>query len=1482
MASNHRIGSWTPLGANHAAGASLDPWIIGDASGVGTPAGAGAARGAAVPAAGITAGADTENPDLYTVGRSSVSRQVDDVPDEAEHAFQVSNMAAVAAAPQAASSNAASAGAAAVPDADRASLAPEGTTFELMQARGPQASHGATPIEDAAWGGEKASVSRGDARASVDAAADAGGSASVDAGADQAGAESAVTAALPVDDRFASQFYLLNTAAGQRDLHLFASPAGTAVWDEFTGTGVRVGIIDDGIDYFHPDLDGNYDATLETVSGFHPAATDAHGTAVAGIIASELNGVGTVGISYDASITMMAAISAAPNITLEDSFLNAVNFDVVNNSWGYTFPWFDQFFNPVLAADNAAFEAISLSGRGGLGTVFVKSAGNGRTLSDTADNANFSSLNASHATVTVAAVNRDGFVSSYSTEGASLLVSAFGTPLAGQVVTTDRVGAAGYDPGNYTSSFNGTSAAAPMVTGVVALVLDANPTLGYRDVSEILALTARHTGSAIGAGPAGSEAYTWEWNGATHWNGQGMHFSEDYGFGLVDALAAVRLAESWTQQNTRANLVVQPHISSSLAGPLAIPDNNVLGVTVTFSMAPGVRIEQMRLDLGMSHTWTGDLVMTLTSPSGTVSQLLDRNGAGADVPNFGVFDVTLTSNMFRGEDSGGTWTLYLSDRFASDTGTLSAASLVAIGSNSTDDIYVMTEEASDYAIPSAITDTDGGTDTLNASAVFSASLIDLGGGVSVIDGRSITLANIENAIGGDGDDTMFGGAGANVFNGFRGNDLLVGNAGNDVLSGEAGNDSLVGGPGDDLLLGGPGTNAAYFNDAVNVDLLLGTAVSAGDGNDTLFGIQAIGGSEGNDTLSAAGVATRVELFGNGGADFVVGGDGNDLLTGGDGDDTLDGGAGKDFLLGNDGNDWLLAGFDDGTGDLFDGGIGIDTYVIAGTAVDIGFAFNINLATGSDNFSNAYFDIENIVGGLANDTLTGDGGANSLSGGAGDDQLFGAGGNDTLLGGASNDTLDGGTGADSMVGGLGNDSYFVDDALDIVFESWSEPGIDTAYSTLAFYQIPSYVENLTLLGGAANLNGKGNWMANVLVGNDGNNLLEGANSIDTLIGGLGNDTLDGGAGADSMVGGLGDDVYVVTTVTDLIVELPGEGIDTVRSLVTAGYYTLPANVENLFTFLTTGNLGGVGNALDNVMVGSGSNDDFQGLDGNDSLLGATGNDTLSGGNGNDTLGGGGGDDSLIGGAGDDSMNGGGGNDTLTGGAGNDTMNGGVGDDTYMNVVAGDVVSEGFNQGYDRIYANGSTTLGANVEYLELLTGPNGTGNNLDNTIVGNATNNTLSGLDGADTLVGKAGNDSLLAGVDAAQDRFVFDTALNALTNVDTLFESDFPEDQILLDNSIFTALLSTGGTSTGTLGAGFYFEGTGLTGGGAADAIGIWYDLTTGSLYYNPTAGIGGDSTKFAIVDGASALLDSVDFTLFATPLSAGLAITPDGGYTVV
>lgn len=768
-----------------------------------------------------------------------------------------------------------------------------------------------------------------------------------------------------------------------------------------------------------------------------------------------------------------------------------------------------------------------------------------------------------------------------------------------------------------------------------------------------------------------------------------------------------------------------------------------------------------------------------------------------------------------------------------------------------------------------VLDGGDGIDTLDTTSFgggFAYSL-DMNTGLTNYAGELFT--NFENLIMGSTVDTVVGTAGDNNIRTLEGNDSVTAGSGDDFVDGGDGNDSLVGGDGNDTLEGNTGADTmegGAGNDVFHVDDV-GDAVTDASGTDTVISSITYALGAGLENLTLVGSATDGTgngldnvIQGNGTANGLYGLAGNDTLLGGGGMDWLDGGSGADSMEGGDGSDVYVV---DNVGDVV---VEVDT-AAGGTSDTVHATISYTLGTGLEFLG--LFGGTIAIDGTGNEKdniIVGNDGSNVLSGLEGNDSLEGAAGDDTLLGGNGNDTLDGEAGADLMSGNDGDDTYYVDDTGDVVLEEYFETGNDTVFSTLGFYQLTNYVENLTLLAGA--VNGKGNNLANVLTGNDGDNLLEGANSIDTLYGGLGNDTLDGGAGADSMEGGLGDDTYVITTSTDVVVELPGQGIDTVRSLSTA-FYTLPDNVENYFTFLTTGTLGGVGNALDNFMGGSGANDNFSGLDGNDTLNGGPGNDTMIGGNGNDSLGGGAGNDSLVGGAGNDLINGGGDNDTLAGGSGNDTMNGGAGDDDYQGVAVGDIISEGANQGYDRVFANGNTTLGNNFEYLELLTGSSGTGNVLDNTLVGNTANNTLSGLAGADTLQGKAGNDALYAGVDADADRFLFDTALDAATNVDTLYESDFPEDQIWLANDVFSALLSTGGTNTGTLGAGFYFEGSGINGNGASDAIGIWYDLATGSLYYNPTAGTAGDSTLFAIIDGASAAVDAADFTLWSGSLAA-------------
>jgi Ca2+-binding RTX toxin-like protein len=235
-------------------------------------------------------------------------------------------------------------------------------------------------------------------------------------------------------------------------------------------------------------------------------------------------------------------------------------------------------------------------------------------------------------------------------------------------------------------------------------------------------------------------------------------------------------------------------------------------------------------------------------------------------------------------------------------------------------------------------------------------------------------------------------------------------------------------------------------------------------------------------------------------------------------------------------------------------------------------------------------------------------------------LNGADGNDTLIGGAWDDTLIGGNGADSMAGGTKNDSYVVDNAGDVVTEAPGE-GIDTVASSIS-YTLSANVEKLTL-SGTASINGTGNDLDNEITGNTGANQLSGGNGHDlltglsgndTLIGGAGNDTLDGGLDQDSMAGGTGDDTYVVERLSDVVTEVAGEGIDTIKTWVSLA---LPDNVENLW-LVDTNAVTGTGNALDNVITGEGGNNVLSGGDGNDTLDGLLGEDTLVGGAGSDSF------------------------------------------------------------------------------------------------------------------------------------------------------------------------------------------------------------------------------------------------------------------------
>jgi Ca2+-binding RTX toxin-like protein len=324
-------------------------------------------------------------------------------------------------------------------------------------------------------------------------------------------------------------------------------------------------------------------------------------------------------------------------------------------------------------------------------------------------------------------------------------------------------------------------------------------------------------------------------------------------------------------------------------------------------------------------------------------------------------------------------------------------------------------------------------------------------------------------------------------------------------------------------------------------------------------------------------------------------------------------------------------------------------------------------------------------------------------------------------------------------------------------------------------------------------GNGN---DLIFGGLGDDQLNGENNNDVLVGGEGNDILIGGAGSNELYGGIGDDQFVVSSAADSIVEIAGEGIDTVSTSLTA--YLLPNNVENL-SYTGAASFLGIGNSGDNLISGSGARDDLYGQGGNDTLSdgGGANADTLIGGTGNDVyilgnrgsstleiagegtdevrttfsiyglqneieilratdtgphlaLGGNNGDNIIFGNIGTDNLFGRDGADTLYGGtAAANTMLGQLGNDIYVVEAVGDSVIEFVGEGDDTVQAFvAAFTLPAEVENLvfnQVGTNSTGIGNTGSNRITGNSGNDFLSGLDGSDILTGGSGSDELIGG-----------------------------------------------------------------------------------------------------------------------------------------
>ena len=592
------------------------------------------------------------------------------------------------------------------------------------------------------------------------------------------------------------------------------------VWNDYTGDGVRVAVFDQGIDVGQADLDANVltplgrDAATLSGSGLPRSSQDNHGTALAGIIAAERDGAGMVGIAYDAKlISIYSPLNESTDVFASRvanayAYARSAGADIVNDSWGFgnyflsgpNSAFLDDFGKSAYAAAGRELASLATFGRAGLGTIVVQAAGNTFGYGDDTNLHNFQN---SRYSITVAANNYFGNAAYYSSPGASILVTAPGGEPGGAsgLVTTDRTGLAGYSTSDYVF-VAGTSFSTSVTSGVVALMLEANPHLGYRDVQEILAYTA------VRLGNGGAE---WSFNDASNWNGGGLHFNtglQRFGYGLIDATAAVRLAEAWTTTHTAANL---KGLTITRAPNATIPDFDFTGIADSTTITEHLGIERVDVTANIAHSGIGDLTVSLRSPGGIWSTLLYRPGSGVLSGSGSTqrdVHFTFDTVAYWGEDAQGTWTLRVSDDGLLGTGTLQSWTLTLTGKPvSQDDVHIYTNEYADSvrldATRSTLRDT-GGNDTLNAAAVTAASVIDLTpGSSSSIGGTALKIdatAIIEHATGDDGNDRITGNEADNTLRGMRGDDTLIGGAGNDVLIGGAGTDTLDGGAGIDIAV----------------------------------------------------------------------------------------------------------------------------------------------------------------------------------------------------------------------------------------------------------------------------------------------------------------------------------------------------------------------------------------------------------------------------------------------------------------------------------------------------------------------------------------------------------------------------------------------------------------------------------------------------------------------------------------------------------
>lgn len=538
------------------------------------------------------------------------------------------------------------------------------------------------------------------------------------------------------DPLYPHQWHLSNTA--QNSFAINRGVAGEdmnvneAITSGVKGQGVIVAVVDTGLEINHPDLKanvvsgGSYNLITGTVDPTSLNDDYAHGTAVGGIIAAAgWNGVGGRGVAPEAKLIGFNFLDSDPDgVENAQSFENFVmshgataysdSARVFNQSYGYSVP-FPDLFNED---ETEVYAETTVNSFDGKGSIFVKSAGNGYnyfyfggtywlpidyfTARDEGiaannglpfHNSNMTASNADVYNLVVSAINASGELSSYSSVGANIFVTApggeYGTDFPA-IVTTDRAGCdkglvisadrpntpfhGGDHPMNlecdYMSTMNGTSSAAPNTSGAVAMIMSANPDLTWRDVRHILASTSTKV-NAEKAPINVSISDTQEYEAVPAWfeNAAGYSFHDFYGFGRVDVSAAVKAAQSY--ETDLGKYVLTDWVNSAVDLNKAIPDASLVGVSDFIEVKSDMIVEAVQIQLSADHLRIPDLAVELISPAGTRSVIMTPfNGLvyqgvmgdiGSDDYVAGFDNTPMLSNAFYGESTQGEWTLKVID-----------------------------------------------------------------------------------------------------------------------------------------------------------------------------------------------------------------------------------------------------------------------------------------------------------------------------------------------------------------------------------------------------------------------------------------------------------------------------------------------------------------------------------------------------------------------------------------------------------------------------------------------------------------------------------------------------------------------------------------------------------------------------------------------------------------------------------------------------